>query len=166
MVLPFRQDTTTADRVKWSGPSGSGSRHHAVVDAVRAIGRLEPRIAAQVVALVVDVGIDAAGRQRGNDLVHSVVGWHRASAGGAGSVARIVSVRCGGGVSRGRSHTGGHPRIVGVRRGGGSGSGARGVARRVGAGSGGAALGGSYGRAYRGAGETGRERPAAAVIAP
>src|SRR5947209_19649834 len=40
----------------------SGRGHHAIVDAVRAVGRLEPRIATQIVGHALDTRGGAAGR--------------------------------------------------------------------------------------------------------
>jgi len=69
----------------------SGSGHHAVVDAVRAMCRLEPRVAAQVVGRAADVGCGAAGRHRGIDRAHRI-----RSVGAASGVARGVGIRRGG----------------------------------------------------------------------
>ena len=141
----YRTGQSTDSACRHLGPARnrSGSRHHAVVDTVRAIRWLEPRVTAQVVVHAVDAGVGAAGRQRGNDFACRV--RH---------------------VGRGCIHTGGHTRVVGVRRGGGGGGCARRVTRRLGVGSGGAGVGRGYGCADCDACHTGRERPTAAVIAP
>ena len=52
--------------------SESGRWHHDVVDAVGAIGRLEPGVAAQVICCALNAGRDAAGRQRGIDRAHGI----------------------------------------------------------------------------------------------
>src|SRR5438094_1453434 len=77
----------------------SGRGHHAIVDAVRAIGRLEPRIATQIVGHALDGGCGAAGRQRRVDRAHRIRGVGSA----AGAVPRSVGVR-NGGVGVGRGH--------------------------------------------------------------
>src|SRR6266481_248339 len=77
----------------------SGRGHHAIVDAVRAVGRLEPRIATQIVGHALDTRGGAAGRQRRVYRAHRIRGVGSA----AGDVARSVSVRSGG-VGFGRGH--------------------------------------------------------------
>src|SRR6266478_5181861 len=77
----------------------SGRGHHAIVDAVRAVGRLEPRIATQIVGHALDTRGGAAGRQRRVYRAHRIRGVGSA----AGDVARSVGVRSGG-VGVGRGH--------------------------------------------------------------
>src|SRR6266487_619570 len=73
--------------------AASGTGYYAVIGSVRAKGRAEPGVAAQVVGRALDVGSDAARRQCRNDLAHRVGGLGCAAAGGcAGVVASVVSV--------------------------------------------------------------------------
>src|SRR6266446_10481401 len=101
--------------------AGSRSRHHSVVDAVRAVVRLEPRIAAEVVGVAADGGLGAAGWRRRIDPAHRVRRAGRAAdrdsgrdAGGvdgrgigtAGGDAGTIRARCGGGVGASGGDTG------------------------------------------------------------
>src|SRR6266436_1821808 len=131
--------------------SGSGRRHHAIVDAVRPVGRLEPRIAAEIVGRAADIGCGAAGRRGGIDRAHRVHGSRasgrdasRVDGGGIGAAGgdpgrigargghggidatrtdtSVVGACCGGsGVGRGNGSTSDH--TYGNSRGGGAGGG-------------------------------------------
>src|SRR5262249_24233086 len=88
-----RSQTARAAQVR----AASGRRHHAVVDTVGAVGRLEPCIAALVVGRAVDRGDDAAGRERRIDRTHGIRGIGCA----CGVAYRVGARGGGGGVGRG-----------------------------------------------------------------
>src|SRR5215475_5326943 len=133
--------------------------HHLVVDAVRAVRRLKPRIAAEVVRRALNSGRDAAGGQRRIDPAHRI----RRAGGAAGGDSRAVRSLSAG---TARGDTG----VVGARGGGGRAGAARSDARIVGSRLGRGRAGRRHARAGhhadRGArGGGARGGPAAAVAA-
>src|SRR6266851_740589 len=99
-LWPCALGSTTAQDGRLSMPSireqvslrtrSTWTWHHAIIDAVRTVGRLEPRITAQVVGYAPDVGLGAPGRHRRIDRSHRI-----RSINAAGRIARVVGVRRG-----------------------------------------------------------------------
>src|SRR6266481_5886061 len=99
-LLPLLPPVQTGVLQRSNNGLAAGTRHHAIVNAVCAVGRAEPGIPTQVVGRALDGGSNAPCRQSGNNLAPAV-SRRRCSAAGrpACSIASIVSVRgCGGSV--------------------------------------------------------------------
>src|SRR5437016_2560866 len=93
-LLPLLLPVQTGVLQRSNNGLAAGTRYHAVVNAVCAVGRAEPGIPTQVVCRALDGGCNATGRERRNHLSHGVSGRSRRAAtrGCAGVVSSVVSV--------------------------------------------------------------------------
>src|SRR6266446_4040486 len=102
-LLPLLPPVQTGVLQRSNNGLAAGTRYHAVVNAVCAVGRTEPGIPTQVVGRALDGGSNATGRESSNNLSHGIGGCCRRGSRGrgrlAGGCAGVVRVcRCDRGV--------------------------------------------------------------------
>src|SRR6267143_981550 len=88
-LLPLLLPVQTGVLQRSNNGLAAGTRYHAVVNAVCAVGRAEPGIPTQVVGRALDGGCNATGRERSNHLSHGIAAWCRNHGGrGRGGLTR------------------------------------------------------------------------------
>src|SRR6266481_4276317 len=92
-LLPLLPPVQTGVLQRSNNGLAAGTRYHAIVNAVCAVGSAEPGIPTQVVGCALDGGSNATGRESSNKLPYGIGGCCSCvTRGSAGVVSSVVGV--------------------------------------------------------------------------